>query len=71
MTWPSTPFFAFCLWVSRPAAEVHFFKRVFDIYFAPEIIKFCCDFGRAGPQLWSTFMKLYRELSESAENTAP
>jgi hypothetical protein len=45
----STPFFGLLLIGQLTGEKVHFFKRVFDIYFAPEIIKICCDFGRVGP----------------------
>jgi hypothetical protein len=45
----STPFLALSLIGQRTREKVQFFKRVFDIYCAPETIKICCDFGDGWP----------------------
>jgi hypothetical protein len=43
----STPFLAFSLMGQPTREKVQIFKRVFDNYCGPEIIKICCDFGAA------------------------
>jgi hypothetical protein len=57
--------FAFHFIGQPTKGKVQFFKRMFDIYCGAENIKICFDFGeprsKLGPQLWSSFMKLYRE----------
>jgi len=61
--------FAFHFIGQPTKGKVQFFKRMFDIYCAPENIKICCDFGEPWPQLWSSFMKLYREPAKTAEDS--